>query len=690
MNTNNYLLRGLHTLALLSLPMLAIGQEKSITPAFIDYGDPSMSAVTYFKEIPNRMFIQKSSEASKDYITSLLNELADSQYEIDWCSINNYQDNLCRVTVKDSLIDKIIDDLLKDDAVLTARRIFVKQEMFDKYINFIEQSNVDYANYFKDPNLQNKEIWFLNEIVCVPQNYNTDLVPIDSINENLDVTLNFSGSTFIANVSKHADIFVIANKLLKTGYFISVRVKDLIPYSDVLYDNLYGTEKKSSDHFYFYNSGAKKYYYEIPNRLFIQKNSFVTQDYINELLDKLIDNSFYINWYKNDYCGVIVDNTLTDNILDQLLENDSVQLARHIYVSKSNYNQFLFYPDLENGEEWILNKITCYFSGEINHTRIDSICNALELTIENESGYSIAFQANKNADIFDVSQKLFETGLFTGAFPVITVPPTARTWSEYPSSDTTKSDTTQVSSFTIVEQDITLKIGESHQFHVNPADADVRWLQSIGPFYNNIVLFVDEKGFATALRNGTSTVAIESVADANIRSQCSVTVIDEGSIQQDKKEFTPVSEVDESEISFSLSADGLFTAEGTFWGSGAQTNYLNYIVTDQCIFLSFEINHEDSTMMFYPQPFKLEVEGCNAQEYTIYLNHRVHIVQSQDQFVKYIVTRSAPSVDATKFKNINENKINEQLFDLNGQRIITIPNKGFYIKGGSKHFINNN
>lgn len=252
---------------------------------------------------------------------------------------------------------------------------------------------------------------------------------------------------------------------------------------------------------------------------------------------------------------------------------------------------------------------------------------------------------------------------------------------------TAQSDTTQVSDFTIEEHDITLKIGESLQFHVNPADANVRWVQSIGPFRHNTILFVDEKGFATALRNGTSSVVVESVGGAYSRSQCPVTVINEGKIQKDKKEFAPVSEVDESEINFSLSADGLFTAEGTFWGSGAQTNYLNYIVTDQCIFMSFEINYEDSTMMFYPQPFKIEIENCKAQEYIIYLNNTVHTVQSRDSFVQYSIARSAPSGGETKTASIVPDKDDEQIFDLTGKRLPSAPDQGPYIKNSSKYLI---
>lgn len=210
-------------------------------------------------------------------------------------------------------------------------------------------------------------------------------------------------------------------------------------------------------------------------------------------------------------------------------------------------------------------------------------------------------------------------------------------------------DTTQVTDFTLNGQDVTMHIGESHQFSVT-SSGRIRWVNVWDPFFD--VIFVDDNGFVTALRKGNSYVAVESVANPNIRKQCTITVDDEGSLRIGQKDCPPVNEVDETEVQFSLSDNGLFTAEGTFWGSGAQTNYLNYIVTDQCIFLSFEIDYEDSTKMFYPQPFKLELEGCNAQDYKIYFNNKSESVSSQRAYASYSIARSTLSVDQGQTGNI--------------------------------------
>ena len=244
-----------------------------------------------------------------------------------------------------------------------------------------------------------------------------------------------------------------------------------------------------------------------------------------------------------------------------------------------------------------------------------------------------------------------------------------------------QSDTTQVTYFTLEEHEITLKVGQSYQLHLNPADAKVTWWGGSLDFSVNPVSYVDDNGMVTAFRAGSSYAAAESQGGYD-RKMCQVTVVDEGSILKDKKEFKPVDECQWEDVHFSLTYDGVFTAEGTYYGSGAQTNYLNYIVTDQCIFLWFEINYEDSTRMFYPQPFSLEIKDCNAQEYNIYLNNRNQLVQTNGGFVKYAIRRGSSIGGTTNTERIVIRKDDDLIYNLKGQKLNSIPDKGVYIRNG--------
>ena len=239
-------------------------------------------------------------------------------------------------------------------------------------------------------------------------------------------------------------------------------------------------------------------------------------------------------------------------------------------------------------------------------------------------------------------------------------------------------DTTQVVNFALEEQEITLRIGESCQLHVTPADADVRWMEHIHPVDDYVT--IDRNGFVTALKatntntimGGTTNVGVES-PDGMTRKTCKVTVLEQGSIIKDRKTLAPANECEWKDVSFSLSNNGVFKAEGSFYGNGTQTNYLNYIVTDQCIYLWFDINYEDSTMMFYPQPFSLELSNCTAQEYNVYFNNRTQVLESRNTFVKYSLRRGSSAGGFTNVESIKANtkEFKKEYYNLSGRKTET-------------------
>ena len=242
-------------------------------------------------------------------------------------------------------------------------------------------------------------------------------------------------------------------------------------------------------------------------------------------------------------------------------------------------------------------------------------------------------------------------------------------------------DTTHVTSFTLQENQITLKVGESQQLHINPADAQVRWMRFYG-VDTNYVAVVDENGLVTALKSGTRSIGVESPNGSNMQ-YCQVTVTDEGSIRSDRIEIAPTNECEWQDVEFSLTNDGTFKAEGVFMGNGAQPDYLNYIVTDECVFLWFDINYEDSTMMFHYQPFNLEIENCDAQTYNVYFRNKSLVMGPQETFVRYAVRRGG----TTEIERIVINREEGVIYDLKGLPVMDIPKNGFYIKDGKIIYI---
>ena len=197
-------------------------------------------------------------------------------------------------------------------------------------------------------------------------------------------------------------------------------------------------------------------------------------------------------------------------------------------------------------------------------------------------------------------------------------------------------------------QSLSLKIGESRQLVIEPADSNIGWFEDLN-YINNPVLVIDRYGLVTALKEGNWIVRIES-AEYDIFDTHKVSVIGKGSIRKGQKQFYPTEECEWRGVQYTLTEDGKFIAEGTYCGSGAPPGYLNYTVTDQCIFLQFDINYEDSSKMFYDQPFYLEIEDCNAPKYNIYLNNRVQVIESQNNMVRHAISRGT-SISGQNQKN---------------------------------------
>lgn len=240
-------------------------------------------------------------------------------------------------------------------------------------------------------------------------------------------------------------------------------------------------------------------------------------------------------------------------------------------------------------------------------------------------------------------------------------------------------DTLFVDDFALQEQSINLEIGESFQLHVNPSDAKVRWMESWSLADDYAI--VDETGFVTALKEGDAIVTVESM-DGMKSKQCKVTISNEGSIRKDRKSYLPASECEWQETVFSLSDEGVFKAEGAFWGSGTKLNYLNYIVTDQCIFLDFEINQVDSIMEFYSQPFSLEISDCYSPEYKVYVNNRAHSVGAEGRFSIRAARRGSMKDGTTNIPSSTDIQDESLLINLKGQSLQSEPEKGLFIRNG--------
>ena len=193
-------------IALLSLPMFAIGQDQTNSDKYYySYNfDSGESYKEYLVEVPNKLFIKKKEDVDNSAIVSILNGIVKAQFEIGWIG------DKCKVVVEDSKIDNIITELLKEESVLAARRIYCFK------------SDYDYANKNGISISENQEVCPLNNITCgVNGDIDTNVMDSIALALNLEVvktvTGPFGGAKFMT--PKTADVFEIAQKIFESGYF---------------------------------------------------------------------------------------------------------------------------------------------------------------------------------------------------------------------------------------------------------------------------------------------------------------------------------------------------------------------------------------------------------------------------------------------------------------------------------------
>ena len=156
-----------------------------------------------------------------------------------------------------------------------------------------------------------------------------------------------------------------------------------------------------------------------PNKMFVKKVPGVTNDYIVSLLDEQFNDKYHITGWYGDFCKVdVVEDSLIDGAITELLKSDSVAITRRILYFRPDYEFFIEhgYPIDEYCEICVFNGVTYHIRRGYTQNTVDSLANVYGLTNtpdKDSHGAYGSLSAPKTADIFDIAQKLYDTQCFT-------------------------------------------------------------------------------------------------------------------------------------------------------------------------------------------------------------------------------------------------------------------------------------
>ena len=160
-------------------------------------------------------------------------------------------------------------------------------------------------------------------------------------------------------------------------------------------------------------------YVPAPNKMFVKKVPGVTNDYIVSLLDEQLNGNYRITGWYGDFCKVdVVEDSLIDGAITELLKSDSVAITRRILYFRSDYEYKVKngYPIDEYSEICIFSDITYCIRKKYTQETVDSLANVYGLkrtTDQYEPKRLGSLAVPKTADIFDIAQKLYDTECFT-------------------------------------------------------------------------------------------------------------------------------------------------------------------------------------------------------------------------------------------------------------------------------------
>lgn len=156
-----------------------------------------------------------------------------------------------------------------------------------------------------------------------------------------------------------------------------------------------------------------------PNKMFVKKVPGVTNDYIVSLLDEQLNDKYHITGWYGDFCKVdVVEDSLIDGAITELLKSDSVAITRRILYFRPDYEFFIEhgYPIDEYCEICVFNGVSYHIRRGYTQNTVDSLANVYGLTNtpdKDKHGAYGSLSAPKTADIFDIAQKLYDTECFT-------------------------------------------------------------------------------------------------------------------------------------------------------------------------------------------------------------------------------------------------------------------------------------
>lgn len=239
-----------------------------------------------------------------------------------------------------------------------------------------------------------------------------------------------------------------------------------------------------SEQLFYYSFNEKVPIVTVPGKFMLKKKADIEQKQMEAIVSSILDKVLF-DWFNSDICTIHTDEGLVDEAISKLLTRDEIVSARHIYNTLSDVEYFKDKPNHELLALGLIDKVVLRYKDGISQSEKNKVKQTFGLI---DYKHNEVFEVNlvsKDVDILDLSQNLYETGIFEFAYPeLISKVALCEDMAVYPND-------------TYFQYQITLhNTGQTFNGHTGTADADIdapeAWALTMGS--DSIIIAVIDQG----------------------------------------------------------------------------------------------------------------------------------------------------------------------------------------------------
>ena len=178
-----------------------------------------------------------------------------------------------------------------------------------------------------------------------------------------------------------------------------------------------GSSVQQTEELFYYAFDEKVPIEKVPGKFMVKKKPGVSKEEAVAIISSCLEKADF-DWFNDDICTVSTDDGTVGVAVRRLLKDDAFLSVRPVYILTEDKEYFQKH---DTGAQplavGMIDQITLQYKDGVGESVRDSINKLFNLTECSRNEVFELYSTAKDVDILEVSNRLFETGLFVFAYP---------------------------------------------------------------------------------------------------------------------------------------------------------------------------------------------------------------------------------------------------------------------------------